>query len=249
MELENLEDLEDLFETQPYDLSVLVDSLKPSVQTFNARIQGPPSWLAQLGYGAPRSGPPIKTLGTAPARLPTQPPPASDVAKPRHHRKRLYNQVTPRSRLSTQQSLPKQRSVPPQSIVFRQTEEEVEDDSTIHNNSKGGGSRKSNEEQSCNRSLMYMGPPPDEGVFTANGRKVARTTWSDEETNCIIEAIQEDPQIYVRGGWVGIKNTYKEQLRNRTSVMIKDKVKTLFRQGQKVIVEAHRLKLKLQGAD
>ena len=71
----------------------------------------------------------------------------------------------------------------------------------------------------------YNGPPPDEGVFDELGNVIRRTPWSVDETSCIIAALQRDENLV--GNWVGIKNMYAHQLRNRSTIQIKDKFRNL----------------------
>ena len=70
-------------------------------------------------------------------------------------------------------------------------------------------------------------PPPDQGRFDQHGMAIKKVPWSDEETNCIIEALRQNPNY--KGNWAEIKKLYGHELRNRTTVQIKDKFKNLTR--------------------
>jgi hypothetical protein len=65
--------------------------------------------------------------------------------------------------------------------------------------------------------------PPDEGVFDAKGKSLSRRDWTAQE----IDAIQEGLDIYGLGKWKEIKMLHPYELRNRNTVQIKDKCRTL----------------------
>ena len=65
-----------------------------------------------------------------------------------------------------------------------------------------------------------------------------KTAYTKTEVNCILQAIETRPdycrvkdlpggKLSIHGKYVEIKNAFKEELKNRTSVQIKDKVRTL----------------------
>lgn len=205
-ELEDLEVLENLFRTPAYDLSHLVEFIKLSVRNCNARIAGPRSCLARLGYRAPLStGPQVKTPDTAVAVRLFQPPKETHVAKKQRRRlHKLHHQTTPRSAWKGSAS-----SALPEVIDLAAAEE---DDSTMSANN-----------------LRY---PPDEGRFIPETDRVTgKRPWSEAETNCVIKTLEENPKL--SGHWAEIKAMHGQVLRNRTSAMIKDKVRNINRAAAK----------------
>jgi len=75
----------------------------------------------------------------------------------------------------------------------------------------------------------YVGPPPDEGIFDEFGNVLQRIKFSDEEEGCILAALHKDHSL--EGKWAEIKTMYGQILRNRTTVMIKDKFRNMKRKG------------------
>lgn len=74
----------------------------------------------------------------------------------------------------------------------------------------------------------YKGVAPDEGIFGEFGLVKERRPYSDEEVNAIIAGVLK----HGVGKWVEIKNDYPQILRNRSSVQVKDKYRTLKRKRQ-----------------
>jgi hypothetical protein len=72
------------------------------------------------------------------------------------------------------------------------------------------------------------GLPPDEGVFNASGQVRRRRFWTEEETI----AVKEGTKRHGIGKWAEIKAAYEYILRNRTSVQIKDKYRTMDRNNE-----------------
>ena len=75
---------------------------------------------------------------------------------------------------------------------------------------------------------VYGGAEPDEDIFTPDGRVRKRRPFSDRE----IGALKKGVAKYGKGCWAEIKNEYAEILRNRTTVMLKDKWRTMERKGE-----------------
>lgn len=69
---------------------------------------------------------------------------------------------------------------------------------------------------------------PDQGTFDGSGRVVQKHFFTEEEE----DAIKSGLRLGLHGKWVNIKNMYPEQLRNRTSRQIKDKVRTWEQNGE-----------------
>jgi hypothetical protein len=65
--------------------------------------------------------------------------------------------------------------------------------------------------------------PPDQGIFTPTGRVERRRFWTEEETI----ALKEGVRTLGTGRWANIKSDHEYILRNRTSVQIKDKWRTM----------------------
>jgi hypothetical protein len=70
--------------------------------------------------------------------------------------------------------------------------------------------------------------PPDQGVFTPEGRVQKRRFWTDEETMAVKDGVRR----YGTGKWAEIKSHHEHILRNRTSVQIKDKWRTMTRNNE-----------------
>jgi hypothetical protein len=64
---------------------------------------------------------------------------------------------------------------------------------------------------------------PDQGIFTPTGRVERRRFWTEEETI----ALKEGVRTLGTGRWADIKSDHQYILRNRTSVQIKDKWRTM----------------------
>lgn len=64
---------------------------------------------------------------------------------------------------------------------------------------------------------------PDQGIFTPTGRVHQRRFWTEEETI----ALKEGVRTLGTGRWADIKSEHEYILRNRTSVQIKDKWRTM----------------------
>jgi hypothetical protein len=64
---------------------------------------------------------------------------------------------------------------------------------------------------------------PDQGIFTSTGRVEQRRFWTEEETI----ALKEGVRTLGTGRWADIKSDHEYILRNRTSVQIKDKWRTM----------------------
>lgn len=77
-------------------------------------------------------------------------------------------------------------------------------------------------------SKIYTGPPPDEGIFDANGNVLQRHPWEDEEILALVSGIEK----YGLGKWVHIKQEYGYILRNRTTVQLKDKYRNMKKNGE-----------------
>lgn len=75
---------------------------------------------------------------------------------------------------------------------------------------------------------IYTGPPPDEGVFDSMGNVLRRHPWTPEEVAALISGYEK----YGMGKWARIKQEHGYVLRNRTSVQIKDKFRTMQRRGE-----------------
>lgn len=82
--------------------------------------------------------------------------------------------------------------------------------------------------QADNSPPRYNGRGPDTGRFTDGGRVVKRIKWTDRE----VQALRAGVIKYGVGNWVRIKNDYEMILRNRTSVMLKDKYRNMVRKGE-----------------
>jgi hypothetical protein len=80
------------------------------------------------------------------------------------------------------------------------------------------------------RRFSTTGYQPDPGRFDASGRATRKVPFDEEEDNAICAGIK-DPNLGV-GKWAGIKDKFAEILRNRTSVMIKDRYRVLLAQGR-----------------
>lgn len=78
--------------------------------------------------------------------------------------------------------------------------------------------------------VSTTGYQPDPGRFDESGRATRKVPFDEEEDNAIIAGIK-DPNLGV-GNWAGIKEKFAEILRNRTSVMIKDRYRVLLAQGR-----------------
>jgi hypothetical protein len=65
---------------------------------------------------------------------------------------------------------------------------------------------------------------PDQGIFTPTGRVKQRRFWTEEETIAVKEGVRN----HGTGKWAEIKSDHEYILRNRTSVQIKDKYRTMF---------------------
>jgi hypothetical protein len=70
--------------------------------------------------------------------------------------------------------------------------------------------------------------PPDEGRFDSTGRVLVKIKFTEEED----EALKEGIKLFGVGKWAKIKYKFPEVLRNRTSVMIKDRYRNLLKQGR-----------------
>jgi hypothetical protein len=70
--------------------------------------------------------------------------------------------------------------------------------------------------------------PPDQGVFTPSGRVQKRRFWSEEETMAVKDGVRN----HGTGKWAEIKSHHEHILRNRTSVQIKDKWRTMMRNNE-----------------
>lgn len=79
-------------------------------------------------------------------------------------------------------------------------------------------------EPSCG---FYFGPPADDGIYDPLGHVTKRRMWTNAETNCLIAALMRNRELV--GNWVTIKNMYPDQLRNRSTVQIKDKYRNIKR--------------------
>jgi hypothetical protein len=64
---------------------------------------------------------------------------------------------------------------------------------------------------------------PDQGIFTPTGRVQRRRFWTEEETI----AVKEGVRTLGTGRWAEIKSDHEYILRNRTSVQIKDKWRSI----------------------
>jgi hypothetical protein len=69
---------------------------------------------------------------------------------------------------------------------------------------------------------------PDQGIFTPTGRVHRRRFWTEEETI----AVKEGVRTLGTGRWAEIKSDHEYILRNRTSVQIKDKWRTILKEEQ-----------------
>lgn len=69
------------------------------------------------------------------------------------------------------------------------------------------------------------GPAPDEGIFGEFGKVNYRRFWSEEETT----ALREGYKVHGKSRWNEIKHQFPYILRNRTSVQIKDKWRTMLK--------------------
>jgi hypothetical protein len=73
----------------------------------------------------------------------------------------------------------------------------------------------------------YWGPPPDEGIFDANGNVIIRRPWTTDETNALLWGIEKCGV----GKWVQVKNETGEALKNRSTIQLKEKHRTMKNQG------------------
>ncbi len=64
---------------------------------------------------------------------------------------------------------------------------------------------------------------PDEGIFTSTGRVQRRRFWTEEETIAVKEGVIN----HGTGRWAEIKSEHEYILRNRTSVQIKDRWRSI----------------------
>lgn len=74
---------------------------------------------------------------------------------------------------------------------------------------------------------MYKGPPPDEGIFDGNGNDRGVRWWNDIETRAFLSGLEK----FGVGKWVQIKTEYGHDLRNRNRVQVKDKYRTMKKNG------------------
>jgi hypothetical protein len=70
--------------------------------------------------------------------------------------------------------------------------------------------------------------PPDEGRFDATGRVLVKIKFTEEEDAALKAGIVQ----FGVGKWAKIKSAFAYELRNRTSVMIKDRYRNLLKQGR-----------------
>lgn len=67
-------------------------------------------------------------------------------------------------------------------------------------------------------------------IFDANGRVQKRRKWTDEQTTAIIAGLRKHATFGTK--WSLVLNEFPEIFKDRTSVMIKDRYRTLKRQGR-----------------
>jgi hypothetical protein len=70
---------------------------------------------------------------------------------------------------------------------------------------------------------------PDQGIFTPTGRVQRRRFWTEEETI----AVKEGVRTLGTGRWADIKSDHPYILRNRTSVQIKDKWRSILNERKR----------------
>jgi len=106
-------------------------------------------------------------------------------------------------------------------------EEEDEEDRRQLTNLKQRIARSSGESRKKKRPHLFLQSdhPPDEGIFDSQGNVLKRRPWTVEEKNCIKQGVKQ----HGLGEWAEIKSTFGHELRNRTSVQIKDCWRTMLK--------------------